>query len=168
MDSDMYVDEERAQPSPLQDVSEEDEVLESLLDVSEFQNVDMQDLSFENDAVEDAAGPLNRPGTLPLTLTDFVSTASELHAQQKYKQFVRWVLNGITSDGQQITLEPYRNRITDDLQPLVATKDYDSVIGLDESIRIKCDLTVPLIASFDTTLKNNIHLRYHFQNKTVC
>lgn len=103
-------------------------------------------------------------GTKPVTLNEFVDQAAELHGSHKYEDFTRWVLNGKTPNGRQLTLESFRNRVTD-AQELSASKDYDSVLGIDNLICIEnCELTIPLVARFEDTLKTNIHLRYHFRN----
>ncbi|RXW12648.1 hypothetical protein EST38_g13205 [Candolleomyces aberdarensis] len=102
-----------------------------------------------------------------LTLEEFCDVAHELHESNRTEDFVNFVLTGIWLK-RQTNVDVYRNRIEDeDVETLRISRDYDSVLGIDQHIQIRDqDVTIWPIAKHEDTLKRSIHLTYSFTNTT--
>ena len=108
------------------------------------------------------------PDVRSYSVEQFCERAGEYHNSDDLQAFVQFVLCGI-DDGHQASIDVVCNRLRDrDLPSVLIDRDYDSVLGVDEHIRVRDQpLVIHPVAKFDDTLKTNVHLKYSFTNSTV-
>ncbi|RXW12808.1 hypothetical protein EST38_g13046 [Candolleomyces aberdarensis] len=107
------------------------------------------------------------PDVRSYTLEQFCERAGQLYDDNDFQAFVQFVLCGIDDD-HQASIDVVPNRLLDrDLPSVLVDRDYDSVLGIDQQIRVHNQpLVIHPVAKFDDTLKSNVHLTYSFTNDT--
>jgi len=94
---------------------------------------------------------------------EFIRTAAAIREDDAnpnhLSDFDRFVLTGRhEAERHQVTLHPVRDRLPYDL-PVQLTRDYDSLIGISDHIRLSgTPLFVSPVARDDQTLTSNVHL----------
>lgn len=135
------------------------------VDVSLFQpdNPDSDSMDYEDNTLPQT----NTEGRtiISLSVAQFVSLAKELIESDNIDELSSFVLNGIHGDIQYL-VDPIKNALHRG-HPLEATRDYDSVLGIDDNICVNCELTVYPVAKFVDTLTRNIHIGVDIVNAFV-
>ena len=85
--------------------------------------------------------------------------------REEYANFVHFVLTGRYKEKQAI-INAILNQMPED-EPFSVTRDYDSVLGIDQNVCIMSALTIYLVAKKEDTLSTNIHINYHFYTTKV-
>ena len=105
---------------------------------------------------------------ISMSVLEFCQRAKDL-LQNDQADFVRFTLTGQDTDGTQACIDPIRNRLAaHEYERLKCTRDYDSLLGISESIHVNTHLTLYPIARRNDTLSENIHLTYEFTTANVC
>lgn len=100
-----------------------------------------------------------------LTVSEFCQRSADLEDQGDLEAFVRFTLTGV-HDGKQVVVDPIRDRLTDD-HLLSATRDYDSLLGIDRNCVVQAPLTLyPKTHNWDTLTKK-IFIKFGFTNAHV-
>ncbi|PPQ74580.1 hypothetical protein CVT25_004848 [Psilocybe cyanescens] len=95
-------------------------------------------------------------------LRAFCHKGKILLSEQKYKEFVRFMLCGIDPTNEtQVIVDAFQNGIDDDKQ-LEVMRDYDSLLGIDPNIKVLSSIDVFPLARHADTLTSSVHLSYLF------
>lgn len=97
-----------------------------------------------------------------MSVYDFLNQASDLLEQDEQADFVRFVLTGRHEDKQAV-VDAILNALPND-ESISATRDYDSLLGIDKKIHVKGALTVYPASKSEDVLCKNIHVRHGFTN----
>lgn len=107
-------------------------------------------------------------------LEDFCRAANALLGANEVEDFIRFVLNGISTapppEGpRQIVLDPLLNRLQpNDPHIIKMSRDFDSVLGFNRDIQVTgMPLVIYPIPKFEDSLSKNIHLTYRFRSDIV-
>ncbi|KAJ3550427.1 hypothetical protein NMY22_g492 [Coprinellus aureogranulatus] len=104
------------------------------------------------------------------SLKDMIHTASQIYAAELYARFVLFVLCGVAHDHAAI-LDINRDQEEMDLESLPnvqVTRDYDSVIGVCDSIMVRdTDLVYTMTSKFADDLQNNVHIFHDWDDELV-
>lgn len=98
------------------------------------------------------------------TVKEFVRKAKTLEREDGHA-FLRFVLTG-EADEHQAVLDPIRNTLGRD-HDVVATRDYDSVIGITKDIVVKSSISVYPVPNPAEVLTTSIHIKYPMKTGRV-
>lgn len=100
-----------------------------------------------------------------MSLYKFLQKAQQLLEDEEQADFVRFVLTGRHA-GKQAYINAILNSLPED-EELGATRDYDSLLGIDSNIRLTGPLTVYPVSKREDVLFQNIHIHYNFRCSRV-
>ena len=101
------------------------------------------------------------------SLEQFCDFCYRLLDAERFSDFVRFSLTGVC-DGFQANLEAHQNAIRGENMPLLrVTRDYDSILGISESVLSKKNVTINILPNFSESLSKNVHINYTFRNHKV-
>jgi hypothetical protein len=100
-----------------------------------------------------------------MSITDFCINTKRLLTEGRHADFVKMALCGLYN-GSQIAVDAILDRM-DDREQFEGSRDYDSLLGISEHIRIRGPLTVYPIAKHDDTLKTDLHIKHTFHCRQV-
>lgn len=99
------------------------------------------------------------------SIHDFVRCAKTLEDDDN-STFLPFILTGEGPDSHQVILDPTRN-LVEPAHPLVASRDYDSVIAITKEIVVDTMISVYPVPNPAQRLTTSIHIKYPITNGEV-
>jgi len=103
--------------------------------------------------------------TTSFSLRDFYRRAKTLFKEDP-ATFVKFVLCGF-DDNERFYVDALQNCMPAD-EPILVTRDYDSLLAISDQIEVDNYITVYPIAKKEDTLTANVHLDHKFTRPGVC
>jgi hypothetical protein len=100
-----------------------------------------------------------------LSLPGFVNCAKYLEKHGSKEEFVRFVLTGVL-DNRQYSVDAIKDALPPDHR-VQSFRDYDSVLGLHDTICVDTYLTMFPVSRHEDTLRRNVHIKISFANEFV-
>lgn len=101
------------------------------------------------------------------SLAEFNESAQDLLEPDKNPKFTRFVLTG-EADDHQAVIDPNRNALppADDLE-ISLERDYDSVLGISNHIRVKTPISISVYPDPTKFLCSSMHIRHQLDPTNV-